>query len=66
MNKLASILRDSGTFFGEVTEQVELKKCTWPTRRSWESTVVVIVSVAIVIRRGRVQRPGPLIMILGW
>jgi preprotein translocase subunit SecE len=35
------------TFLGEV--QVELKKCTWPTRPElMESTIVVIVAVAIL------------------
>lgn len=47
MNKLGQIISGTRGFVGEV--QVELKKCTWPTRPELlESTVVVIVAVAIL------------------
>ncbi len=47
MNKLGQIVGGIRTFLGEV--QVELKKCTWPTRPELlESTVVVIVAIAIL------------------
>jgi preprotein translocase subunit SecE len=47
VNKLGQFITGTRTFFGEV--QVELKKCTWPTRPELlESTVVVVVAVAIL------------------
>ncbi|MCO5068132.1 MAG: preprotein translocase subunit SecE [Kiritimatiellae bacterium] len=47
MNKLGQAISGTRSFVGEV--QVELKKCTWPTRTElMESTVVVIVSIAIL------------------
>ena len=47
MSKLKSAVVGIQTFLGEV--QVELKKCTWPTRPELlESTVVVIVAVLIL------------------
>ena len=47
MSKLKSAVTGIQTFLGEV--QVELKKCTWPTRSELlESTVVVIVAVLIL------------------
>ncbi|HMP75663.1 MAG TPA: preprotein translocase subunit SecE [Kiritimatiellia bacterium] len=47
MNKLGQLITGTRDFVGEV--QVELKKCTWPTRPELlESTVVVIVAVAIL------------------
>jgi preprotein translocase subunit SecE len=47
VNKLGQFVSGIRTFLGEV--QVELKKCTWPTRPElMESTIVVIVAVAIL------------------
>ena len=47
VSKLKSAVTGVQTFLGEV--QVELKKCTWPTRPELlESTVVVIVAVLIL------------------
>lgn len=47
MSKLKQAVTGVQTFMGEV--QVELKKCTWPTRPELlESTVVVIVAVLIL------------------
>ena len=47
MNKLAQWVGSARTFVGEV--KTELLKCNWPTKPElWESTVVVMVSVAIV------------------
>ena len=47
MNKLGQFISGARNFVGEV--QVELKKCTWPTRSElFESTVVVIVAVGIL------------------
>lgn len=47
MSKLKQAVTGIQTFLGEV--QVELKKCTWPTRPELlESTVVVIVAVLIL------------------
>ncbi len=47
MNKLGQFVAGIRTFLGEV--QVELKKCTWPTRPELlESTLVVVVAVAIL------------------
>ena len=47
MNKLGQFITGTRNFVGEV--QVELKKCTWPTRPELlESTVVVVVAVAIL------------------
>lgn len=47
MSKLKQAVTGIQTFMGEV--QVELKKCTWPTRPELlESTVVVIVAVLIL------------------
>ncbi len=47
VSKLKSAVTGIQTFLGEV--QVELKKCTWPTRPELlESTVVVIVAVLIL------------------
>lgn len=47
VNKLGQYFNSARAFLGEV--QVELKKCTWPTRSElFESTVVVIVAVAIL------------------
>ena len=47
MNKIGQAVASTKNFFGEV--QVELKKCSWPTRPElYESTMVVIVSVLIV------------------
>ena len=47
MSKLKQAVTGIQTFMGEV--QVELKKCTWPTRSELlESTVVVIVAVLIL------------------
>lgn len=47
MNKIGEYIGKVRTFLGEV--QTELKKCTWPTRSElFESTVVVIVAVAIL------------------
>ena len=47
MSKLKQAVVGFQTFLGEV--QVELKKCTWPTRPELlESTVVVIVAVLIL------------------
>jgi preprotein translocase subunit SecE len=47
MNKLKHFVEGIRTFFSEV--RVELKKCAWPGKDElMESTIVVIVSVAIV------------------
>lgn len=47
MSKLKQAVTGVQTFLGEV--QVELKKCTWPTRPELlESTVVVIVAILIL------------------
>lgn len=47
MSKLAAAINGTRTFFTEV--QVELKKCSWPTRPELlESTVVVVVAVLIL------------------
>jgi preprotein translocase subunit SecE len=47
VSKLAAVLSGTRNFFTEV--QVELKKCTWPTRPElFESTIVVIVAVLIL------------------
>ncbi|MCZ7592617.1 MAG: preprotein translocase subunit SecE [Kiritimatiellae bacterium] len=47
MNKLGQFISGTRTFVSEV--QVELKKCTWPTRSELlESTIVVIVASAIL------------------
>jgi preprotein translocase SecE subunit len=47
MNKLGQMVAGTKTFLGEV--QAELKKCTWPTKPElFESTIVVIVSMAIL------------------
>ena len=47
MSKLAAAVAGTRNFLTEV--QVELKKCTWPTRPElFESTVVVVVAVLIL------------------
>jgi preprotein translocase subunit SecE len=47
MNKLQDAITRLKTFIDEV--RTELKKCSWPTKDELvESTVMVIVSVAIV------------------
>jgi preprotein translocase subunit SecE len=47
VSKLKQAVTGVQTFLGEV--QVELKKCTWPTRPELlESTVVVIVAILIL------------------
>ena len=47
MNKVSASFASIGNFFNEV--MVELRKCAWPTRQELlESTVVVIISVAIL------------------
>ncbi len=47
MSKLAAAFTGTRNFLTEV--QVELKKCTWPTRPElFESTVVVVVAVLIL------------------
>ena len=47
MSKLAAAFAGTRNFLTEV--QVELKKCTWPTRPELlESTVVVVVAVLIL------------------
>lgn len=47
MSKISEAWSGTRNFFTEV--QVELKKCTWPTRPElFESTVVVVVAVAIL------------------
>ncbi len=47
MSKLKQAFVGVQTFLGEV--QVELKKCTWPTRPELlESTVVVVVAILIL------------------
>jgi len=47
MNKVSASFGRIGNFFNEVV--VELRKCAWPTREELlESTVVVIISVAIL------------------
>jgi len=47
MNKVSEAFSRLRTFIDEV--RAELKKCSWPTRSELvESTVMVIVSVAIV------------------
>ena len=47
MKQISSGIKGVRTFFLEV--QTELKKCAWPTRSELlDSTVVVIVSVAIL------------------
>ena len=47
MSKISEAWAGTRNFLTEV--QVELKKCTWPTRPElFESTVVVVVAVAIL------------------
>ena len=47
MTKVSASFASIGNFFNEVL--VELRKCAWPTRQELlESTVVVIISVAIL------------------
>ena len=47
MNKMQEWFGHARTFVGEV--KTELLKCNWPTRTElWESTLVVLVSVALV------------------
>ena len=47
MNKIAELFNLLKTFLGEV--QIELKKCTWPSRQElMGSTMVVVVSVVIL------------------
>jgi preprotein translocase subunit SecE len=47
VSKISEAFAGTRNFFMEV--QVELKKCSWPTRPELlESTVVVIVAVAIL------------------
>ena len=47
MKKIVELINALKTFLGEV--KVELKKCTWPTRRELVgSTTVVVISVAIL------------------
>jgi len=47
MKNIVELIGGLKTFLGEV--QVELKKCTWPTRQELlGSTMVVVVSVIIL------------------
>jgi preprotein translocase subunit SecE len=47
MKKIVELIGSLRTFLGEV--QIELKKCTWPTRQELlGSTMVVVVSVIIL------------------
>lgn len=47
MSKIGSIIQSTRTFFEDVV--TELKKCAWPSKSElFDSTIVVIVSVAIL------------------
>jgi preprotein translocase SecE subunit len=47
MNKLTESIRSLKTFFEEVV--VELKKCSWPTRKElFGQSVVVVISVIVL------------------
>jgi preprotein translocase subunit SecE len=47
MKKIVELLKKLKTFLSEV--KIELKKCTWPTRRElFGSTMVVVISVLII------------------
>lgn len=47
MNKVGQWVGSARTFIGEV--KTELLKCNWPTKPElWESTIVVMASVALI------------------
>jgi len=47
MKKIVELIQALKTFLSEV--QIELKKCTWPTRQELlGSTIVVVISVLIL------------------